>query len=358
MPYQVSLKSIMTTEPLFVRQSHKFFDVARKLSEKKSSCAIVLKKNEPIGIVTEKDIVKTLAEHTTEETLSKVTVKQLMTSPVMTLHENCKFVEGLILSRSRKIRHIPIVDDNNHCTGIISFHDLNNAYIHMIEELHELIENSVESRTQELENANKQLEALSLEDPMLGVGNRRSMKVDLKHTDAAFQRYKTPYSVALIDLDHFKKYNDTYGHPEADKILKKVSQYLQDHVRGADRIYRYGGEEFLILMPETLSSGAEVIVGRLIEGIRALKIPHKSSPMKMITVSGGFCSTDLTQKIGHELSSKEMVQFADKCLYQAKQKGRACYASFDEISEFHQTAPTKNTAPGIKKKPPAHKKIA
>lgn len=342
--HQVTLKKIMSTDPIFATETDSVIDISLKMQEQKKSCAIVIKEGEPIGIVTERDIVSSVANYNQKKTLLNVKVKAIMTSPVLTLREGCKFVEGLILSRARRIRHIPVVNDKNQCTGLISFHDLSNAYIHLIEELHNIIENSVQLRTEKLEKTNEQLQALSLEDPMLGIGNRRSMKVDLKHTDASFSRYKTPYAVALFDLDYFKKYNDHYGHPAADKILKTVSKYLGEHIRATDRIYRYGGEEFLILMPETPSVGAKVIVNRLIEGIQSLNITHKASPFKKITISGGFCATDLSERIGHDLTSTEMVAIADKCLYQAKKNGRSTYGMFSEIEDFYKSAPRKYKA--------------
>lgn len=322
----------MSKSPLLVKQTEKILMLANKMREQKVSCAIVIKKDEPIGIVTERDLVNTMANYTNIKSLPEVKVKDVMTSPVLTLPENSLFLEGMILSRTRNIRHLPVVNENNNCVGLISFHDLNNAYIHLIEEQHKAIEESVKNRTLKLENANKKLQSLSLEDPLLGIGNRRSMKVDLKHTDAAFKRYQTPYTLVLLDLDFFKKYNDTYGHIAGDKILKKITKHLQEHIRASDRIYRYGGEEFLLLLPETLVEGASTLLERLVTSVRELNIPHKSSPFGKITVSAGFCSTDVSDE-KCPIETKAMIKLADEGLYQAKKAGRSTFCSAHDAKE-------------------------
>jgi diguanylate cyclase (GGDEF)-like protein len=159
-----------------------------------------------------------------------------------------------------------------------------------------------------------------MEDGLLGIGNRRAMEVDLEHTHAVALRYKHPYTVVLFDIDHFKLYNDHYGHLEGDACLKQVSQTLEEAIRKSDRLYRYGGEEFLLILPNTKHSGALILAKRLVENLYNEAIPHCKSPHNVVTISAGIASYSASN--GNNISWKNVVEQADKSLYQAKSCGR------------------------------------
>jgi diguanylate cyclase (GGDEF)-like protein len=148
---------------------------------------------------------------------------------------------------------------------------------------------------------------LTLEDPLTGLANRRFMDIMLKRSFAKAVRFKRPLSVIMLDIDHFKKYNDTHGHREGDKILVKLAQVLEKETREIDLAVRYGGEEFLVLLPETgLKSACEV----------AERIRLTVQTATKVTVSLGVTSY-------HEnIHQDEIIEKADEALYKAKQNGR------------------------------------
>ncbi len=155
-----------------------------------------------------------------------------------------------------------------------------------------------------------------MQDGMLGIGNRRAMEVDIEVSHANYQRYSRQYSCALVDVDYFKIYNDAYGHQAGDEALIKVTNSIKKTLRCSDRVYRYGGEEFLLLLPETNLQEAARAVTRVLDNLNRLQLPHGKSPLSIITVSAGISTSDT-----HE-NWAALVQEADRFLYDAKKSGR------------------------------------
>lgn len=172
----------------------------------------------------------------------------------------------------------------------------------------------------ELERVNLELLGQSLTDPLTGLGNRRRMEQDLTQFHAWAQRSGRPYGVCLFDIDHFKLYNDHYGHPTGDRALRAVANCLRTSIRAADRAYRYGGEEFLVLMPDCDLDQAVTLGRRTIEAVRELRIPHAQRPTEppVVTLSGGVASWSA----GKQPTGSELVAQADRALYGAKSTGR------------------------------------
>ena len=170
----------------------------------------------------------------------------------------------------------------------------------------------------ELEGFNQKLTAIARRDPLTGLGNRRALEEDLDQLEARVRRYGHRYCMAVIDIDHFKSYNDTYGHQAGDEVLQAVAAQLKAHTRGGDEIYRYGGEEFLCIFPEqSLATGA-LAVQRMRIGLERLAIPHANGPTDMLTFSAGLAMLHP----GHARSSSEVLKEADEALYRAKELGR------------------------------------
>jgi two-component system, cell cycle response regulator len=173
-----------------------------------------------------------------------------------------------------------------------------------------------QQRTQ-LEALNGELAAVARRDPLTGLGNRRALEEDLALLEARVKRYGHRYCMALIDVDHFKSYNDTFGHQAGDEILQTVAERLKDEARGGDSLYRYGGEEFLCILPEqSLATGIQA-VQRMRTGLERLAIAHVGRPHGVLTVSAGLAVLD-----GHIRPAHEVLKDADDALYRAKQLGR------------------------------------
>ncbi len=171
----------------------------------------------------------------------------------------------------------------------------------------------------ELEKLNRELFALSRQDPLTRLGNRLRLQEDLKTLEARAERYDHSYCAILCDVDFFKLYNDTYGHLAGDEVLEKVAEVISDSLRTGDTAYRYGGEEFLILLPEQTSEAAKVAAERLRRRVEDLAIPHEAkTPPGVVTISLGLAMFSP----GEETPSEKLLREADTALYKAKETGR------------------------------------
>src|ERR1700694_5728568 len=171
-----------------------------------------------------------------------------------------------------------------------------------------------------LDNARlyEEVESLSLTDPLTGLGNRRAFNQRLREEVDRANRYGHPLSLALMDIDHFKIYNDTHGHPAGDEVLTKLGQALSDHlIRNTDLAFRYGGEEFAVIMPDTTSEQALVVIRRMHEAVVVEPLPRSDhQPGGHLTISVGVTSSGLNTL------ADELVDQADLALCGAKQGGR------------------------------------
>ena len=181
------------------------------------------------------------------------------------------------------------------------------------------LESQVSQRTQELAMAARRLEALSTVDGMTGVANRRRFDETLQVEWGRATRDKRPLSVALIDVDWFKSYNDRYGHPAGDACLRQLARVFEAGVmRSGDLIARYGGEEFVLIAPDTDLNGIHTIARYLCQEVFALALEHEDSPYGRVSVSIGVATA-----YPHQGSKPlQLVQHADAALYRAKQQGR------------------------------------
>lgn len=170
----------------------------------------------------------------------------------------------------------------------------------------------------ELEGLNVELTAIARRDPLSGLRNRRALQEDLDLLEARVTRYGHRYCMALLDIDGFKSYNDTYGHQAGDQILQAVSALLRAQARGGDAIYRYGGDEFLCIFPEQSVATGNLALERMRIGLERLGIPHGDSPLGVLTFSAGLAMLDPDRK----RSPNDVLKEADEALYRAKQLGR------------------------------------
>jgi diguanylate cyclase (GGDEF)-like protein len=172
----------------------------------------------------------------------------------------------------------------------------------------------------ELEDLNDELTAIARRDPLTGLGNRRALEEDLALLEARVIRYGHRYCMALVDVDHFKAYNDSYGHQAGDDVLKIVAAELTAQVRGGDALYRYGGDEFLCIFPEQSLETGTLALERMRSGLEKLAIVHVDNALGVLTFSAGLAVLD----VGHTRPASDILTDADRALYQAKQRGRNC----------------------------------
>lgn len=309
----------MSTNVLCMDPTTLLSKIVTTMHENNYSCIIIAEHNIPVGIVTERDVVHFVAKSYQEEFFYKHRASDFMCTSIVTIKDTETLFEALTISKTEKIRHLPVIGDSGAVVGVVTQSNLVDAYFRIIESATDIIEKNVEEKTKDLADANERLRALSLEDGLMKIGNRRAMEVDLQHTHSASIRYSTEYAIALFDLDNFKNYNDHYGHPAGDKLLKLVAKFLKDSVRESDRLYRYGGEEILLLMPRTDHNSAKILAKRVVEDLEKLQIPHCAVAKGILTISGGVAFFDLESEYE---SWKQVVEIADRGLYQAKENGR------------------------------------
>jgi diguanylate cyclase (GGDEF)-like protein len=160
---------------------------------------------------------------------------------------------------------------------------------------------------------------LAVTDPLTGLPNRRRLDEVLAEAWSRWRRDRTPVSVLMIDIDHFKALNDTAGHPAGDACLKTVAAALATTCDAADGLLcRWGGEEFLALLPNTDAPAAADVARRALVAIRDLALPHAAVPAGLVTISIGAATAPPTSVAGPD----DLVARADRALYAAKRAGR------------------------------------
>lgn len=182
--------------------------------------------------------------------------------------------------------------------------------------------------TRKLDSANRELLRLSSTDGLTGVANRRFFDDALQREWRRARRNSNSIALLICDVDHFKLYNDTYGHVAGDDCLRRIALVMQKHMeRASDLAARYGGEEFAVILPETSISGAERVAERIRHAVAEQLIPHSASSHGRVTLSIGIAAA----VPGVDNPPDDLVLDADRALYQAKTKGRDAVCRADTL---------------------------
>lgn len=326
---------LVTTSPMTP-----LFQLLQTMIQENHPCVIVCDGRIPIGIITERDIVRLMARFLADGTAADLPVSEVMSRPVVTVTEDTTLFQALVIANSEHILHLPVVGEEGELKGVVTHTALARAHLQIYRRQQEIIEKSIKSRTKELEDANRALRNLCMIDPLTGIGNRRAMETDLTHTHSQALRYGRSYSMLLFDVDYFKRYNDTYGHAAGDEALRLVADHFRGCIRQSDRLYRYGGEEILLILPETGMHGTLILAERIIHGFADLRHPHEGSPFGHLTVSSGVaCHTELSPFP----SWQKMLEHADRGLYTAKKRGRNQLAILPPEDAVDEISPRRHT---------------
>lgn len=175
------------------------------------------------------------------------------------------------------------------------------------------LEHKVAERTAELARSNEALQQLARHDALTGLPNRFATDERLAQEFTRYARTGLPYSLMVLDIDHFKRVNDNHGHAVGDQVLRHMAGVLRASLRASDFVGRTGGEEFLVLLPDTRLEAALSVA----EKVRVAAEAHPVAPVGSVTLSIGVCEVASDQQ-----TADEAVRLADKCLYRAKQAGR------------------------------------
>ena len=245
-----------------------------------------------VGIISERDLVRAITEYDSDLVGKPVSIAMTRTVVTCALHDS--IIEALLLMKSNEIRHIPVLEGAR-LVGIVSIRELTRAY--------ELLQ--VEANT----------------DALTGLSSRRYFLETLANELDRSRRYEHPLSVAMIDVDRFKRVNDTYGHEVGDEVLRALGNLLVRELRTIDRVGRLGGEEFAAIFPETDIEGAKLACDRLLRMIRAAKIDVDGAKISF-TVSIGLAKANPATQ-----DPSGVLKRADELLYEAKALGRDCIES-------------------------------
>lgn len=317
----------MTKEVVSVGPDTPLSEVAARMCESRLSCIVVVEQGHPIAVITERDMTRIASQLLNGE--QPPALRDVMSPSLVTLNVTASCDEAVKLASEKRIRRIIIVDDEGKLSGLATQSDLLRAHSQELELQKTNLEITVTERTQDLHTLNRRLMFLTHIDPLLGIGNRRSMDEELVRISERASRYNRPYSVALIDIDNFKMYNDRYGHQMGDEALLQVAQALKVSVRSSDGVFRYGGEEFLVIFPESTIEGAISASEHLRRKIEALQITHECSSRGIMTASVGVAEEDIRSPC-----IEAVIKRADKALYAAKAYGRNRVSSAGDEHEL------------------------
>ena len=208
--------------------------------------------------------------------------------------------------------------------------NLNEKYQKLLEDFQRLesefqkVKRALEIREIEVKSILVQAHELANIDVLTFLPNRRKIIVELQEEVIRSNRYGTPLSISILDIDHFKKVNDTYGHTTGDETLRSVAARLREHIRHPDVIGRYGGEEFLIVLPNSRADAAAKQATRLCQDIRNTRIEANNNVLS-VTISVGIAQF----RVGQE-NWEGFLHRADEALYKAKDNGRDRWVVADE----------------------------
>jgi len=200
---------------------------------------------------------------------------------------------------------------------------------HAVEELKNntaqlrIYQSQLEDYHQKLELTNARLRTLSVTDDLTGLSNRFAFEEDLRNAFDRARQTETPLSLLFLDTDHFKFYNDEYGHPAGDDALRFIARYLKKSMRGQDFVARIGGDEFVIILPGTTRESAAVLAERCRNTLATVTWPKRP-----LTFSIGVSSLE-----GRKIKSDALVSEADQALYRAKARGRNQVSAENELTD-------------------------
>lgn len=298
------VKDIMSKSVIYTRPDTPLQDAVVLMARSGVSCLVVCEQDhhdQLMGIFTERDLTRCVAN---SPNCLSAPIAEVMTEEPTYLPEDTSLWEALKLVNSRGIKHFPIKDPKGNVVGLVTQTDIVQMALKMAIEF------------EQLKGVVKELSLLCSEDALLKIPNRRAMEEELQFLASFSKRHNTPYSVCLLDVDYFKNYNDHYGHQSGDEALQLISQTIMKFKRDSDRLFRYGGEEFLITMQGTSLHQAKIGAERILKSISDLNHTHESSPLGYLTISIGIAEAN-TQK-----NPERVVKLADEALYKAKENGR------------------------------------
>jgi diguanylate cyclase len=312
---QVILESLQISTIFEKKYGYKSFSPQAEMSEileymkdSLSDCVIIQEEGKAVGILTSKDVIRFIGEGVSPS----VCVTKVMSSPVEMLSERSTIHEGLEYLRKGNFKRIVVTNDAGSVAGIVTQQDLiSRTYLKWSQLMQDHFK-QFEEITQILQQKNNHLTQLATKDALTEIHNRHMFSEIFAQELAIVKRQATKLSLLMIDLDHFKKVNDRYGHNIGDYVLKHFVSLVSKTIREADSFARWGGEEFVVLLR---NAGCDEAYG-VGEKIRSMIETHPFDEVGRVTCSIGLA------EVSAEDSLSSALERADNALYQAKDGGR------------------------------------
>jgi diguanylate cyclase (GGDEF)-like protein len=325
------VSEVMATNVLRGQLDDRLLTLVQRMVARRVSCVVITDPltQQPIGIITERDISRL---HTEKVDLTQVTAAAVMTQPLITVQPEDSLWSVHEQMQRIHVRRLVVAHANGELAGIVT----QTQMLRMMDpvEIYQVMQQmqstiarqseDLQRLNQELSIANRELRSLATIDELTQIANRRSFNQFLEQVWQRDSVSQQSIALLVIDVDHFKCYNDAYGHIMGDQCLSRIALVLQAMIRlPQDLLARYGGEEFVIVLPETDITGAESLAQDIIHRFTEIKIPHQGSPLVgWVTLSIGVCAMRPSTAYRSEI----LLDHADRALYQAKANGRNGYA--------------------------------
>lgn len=343
------LSSVMTKHVHTASVDEPLPKALKRMAEQGVSCLVVMEDRRPIGILTERDVVRLFAADISE--IAGRTAGDAMSSRIFTVHPELSLPEAGRLMQMNGCRRFPVVGRAGRLVGLVTQTDILRGSLHALEAFAGELERTVETRTADLKRKNEELEKVSVTDPLTGLYNRRFLRERIEEELARSRRSRLLLGCTLVDIDLFKTINDTYGHEFGDFVLRGVAQCLRKAARKGDFVARYGGDEFVVI-GQTRSQGLLALAERIRESVYSRTFQSGKTEV-VVTVSVGVGVFD--PDAGTLQQSEELLKAADTALYAAKAQGR-------NRSECHRNHAPEPHAPATSRQgridwsPPKHPK--
>lgn len=314
---QVILDSLQISSIFEKKYGYKSFtpdvsmgDVLDYMKDSFTDCVIIQEGKNAVGILTSKDVLKFIGDAKDEG----MRVSEVMSSPVKTLSDKASINEGLEYLRNSSFKRIVVTDKDQRVVGIVTQQDLiSRTYLKWSQLMQDHFK-QFEEITQILQQRNLHLSELATKDSLTEIHNRHMFAELFAKELSLLKRHATKLALVMIDLDHFKQINDTYGHNIGDFVLKHFAALVTSTVREADMFARWGGEEFVLLLR---NAGCDEAFG-VGEKIRALIESQAFEGAGRVT-----CSIGITE-VAADDTIQSAIERADGALYAAKDAGRNC----------------------------------
>ena len=294
----------------WINKNMKTLDLLQEMMINDFESVIIVENFKPIGIFTTKDVVRLMKQ---EQDL-ELPISRYMSAPVDTISKDCSMKEALEFLKRKRYKRVVVVDEEGKMSGVITKKELislsYSRWAMLIKEHHEQLTQINAS----LLNKSKKYEAMASTDALTGLYNRRKFSELYNSSLLTMEQRGNEMSLMILDIDYFKKINDTFGHAIGDQVLIQISHALLKNLRNIDIVCRWGGEEFVVLLPAVDLNHALFLAEKLRSSIEALEIDAVGS----VTSSFGVTSVNIQENLD------TVIQRADMALYEAKASGRNC----------------------------------